>query len=476
MLFRQIFDERLAQYAYLIGCQRTRQAIVVDPERDAERFLEIAAHENLNLVAATETHIHADFLSGVRELATRVDGLEIYLSDEGDDDWKYRWPDEDGIAWTPIRGGDVVRVGNVELRVVATPGHTPEHVAFEIVDRGGGVEEPMAWLSGDFVFVGDLGRPDLLETAAGVVGAREPSARRLFASANRFLELPDHLQVWPGHGAGSACGKALGAVPTSTVGYERRFSPALAAVREGEAPFVEFILEGQPEPPPYFARMKSLNKLGPPVLGSMPAPEAIGAAELVVHAASLGTVVIDARRDRPAFFERHLAGSLFLPFDRSFATLVGSYVDAESAIVLVVAPEFVTEAVACCVRVGVDRVIAWAPPEAIAALPDDAAASIERLDWRTALALADESDAAWLDVRAEEEFAVGHVDGAIRIAHTRVGAEIERIPTGRPLLVYCGVGGRSAPVVSLLARRGFDVRQVDDDVANLPRDRRATGA
>ncbi len=203
MFFRQVLDRSLAQYAYLIGCQRTREAVVVDPERDVDR--ELAASEGLKLTAATETHIHADFLSGARELAAR--GLTVYLSDEGGEGWRYGWAGEGGYDIKLLRDGDSFSVGNVELKALHTPGHTPEHLSFQVIDHGGGAVLPegdqrgnkaMGIASGDFVFVGDLGRPDLLETAVGVAGAREPSARRLYGSLPRFLDLPDYLQVWPG--------------------------------------------------------------------------------------------------------------------------------------------------------------------------------------------------------------------------------------------------------------------------------------
>ena len=246
MFFRQIVDEKLAQYAYLIGCQRTGEAIVIDPERDIDRYIDIARENGLTITAVTETHIHADFLSGCREFAERT-GVRVYLSDEGDADWKYEWyRPYDHVL---LHDGDVFSVGHIDVKAVFTPGHTPEHLSFMVTDRGGGATEPLGMASGDFVFVNDLGRPDLLESAAGFAGAMRPSAIRLFHSAQRFIQFPEFLQVWPGHGAGSACGKALGAVPETTVGYEKRFSPALQAVLEGESTFVDFILEGQPEPP-----------------------------------------------------------------------------------------------------------------------------------------------------------------------------------------------------------------------------------
>jgi hydroxyacylglutathione hydrolase len=465
MHFHQIYDAGLAQYAYLIGCDATGKAILVDPERDIDRYLEIARREGVRVVAVTESHIHADFLSGARELATRDPAVRVLLSDEGDADWKYRWPEIDRRAWTPLRHGDSIRIGNVELRVLHTPGHTPEHLAFLIVDHGGGASEPMAMLSGDFVFVGDLGRPDLLETVAGVHGAMEPSARRLFASARDFLALPEWLQVWPGHGAGSACGKALGAVPSSTVGYEKRFSPALAAVSAGERPFVDFILAGQPEPPVYFARMKRLNRDGAPVLGELPVPRRLAVDELAA-AGRRSALVLDLRTDREDYFESHLRGALCAPFNRAFPTVAGSYVAPDEEIVLIVPELQVGAAVRALARIGLDRVTGWAPPEALAELPVELRASIPAIGFA---ALEDERHQARvvpLDVRAAGEFELRHVPGALNVAHTRLAAELDALPRDRALLVYCEGGARSASAVSFLVRQGFDARYVRGQFAD----------
>ncbi len=209
MFFRSFYDEALAQASYLIGCQATGEAIVVDPIRDVEPYLTVARAEGLRVTHVTETHIHADFVSGARELVART-GAALLLSAEGGTDWQYAFAERDGARL--LHDGDQIRVGNIQLDVLHTPGHTPEHLAFLITDslRDAG---PMGLLSGDFVFVGDVGRPDLLERAAHVANTMDASARLLFQSLDRFRALPDHLQVWPGHGAGSACGKALGAVP-----------------------------------------------------------------------------------------------------------------------------------------------------------------------------------------------------------------------------------------------------------------------
>jgi len=232
MLFRQIFDEKLAQYAYLVGCQQTGEAVIIDPERDVDRYIDLAEHEGLSIVAVTETHIHADFLSGARELAERLD-VKLYLSDEGDADWKYQCPKQkkqDGTDYdyTLVYDGDTFTIGNIEIKVVHTPGHTPEHIAFLITDHGGGADEPIGMVTGDFVFVGDVGRPDLLESAAGIAGMMEPSARTLYSSVQDFLQLPDYLQVWPAHGAGSACGWASAATSSTKTSSTNQVPPSRA--------------------------------------------------------------------------------------------------------------------------------------------------------------------------------------------------------------------------------------------------------
>ncbi|HLL45111.1 MAG TPA: MBL fold metallo-hydrolase, partial [Longimicrobiaceae bacterium] len=229
MILRRLYDDKLAQASYLVGCAATGEALVVDPNRDVEQYVEAARGEGLRVMHVTETHIHADFVSGSRELARRS-GAQLFLSGEGGEDWRYAFAEEAGA--TLLRDGDSFRVGNVRVEVLHTPGHTPEHLAFVVTDTAG-ADRPMGVLSGDFVFVGDVGRPDLLERAARHEGTMEAGARTLFRSLQRFKALlPDWVQLWPGHGAGSACGKALGAVPQSTLGYEKLFNWGLAAADE----------------------------------------------------------------------------------------------------------------------------------------------------------------------------------------------------------------------------------------------------
>src|SRR5690348_15524675 len=316
MLFRRFYDDQLAQASYLIGCQATGEALIVDPNRQVDTYLRGAELEGFRITHVTETHIHADFVSGARELALRT-GARLLLSDEGGPDWRYRYAADAGAEL--LRDDNTFCVGRVAVRVLHTPGHTPEHLAFLVTDTTSATE-PMGLLTGDFVFVGDVGRPDLLERAAQVAGSMEIGARQLFRSLRRLAPLPDYLQIWPGHGAGSACGKALGAVPQSTLGYERLFNWAFGIEDEDE--FVRAVLAGQPEPPRYFAEMKRINRDGPRIRGDAARPPAVDGAALA-RALADGALVVDTRAAR-VYADRAIPGTLNIPANRSFATYAGS--------------------------------------------------------------------------------------------------------------------------------------------------------
>ena len=463
MLFRQIVDPKLAQYAYLIGCQKTGEALVVDPERDIDRYLAAAAAEGLRITAVAETHIHADFLSGAQALAEKT-GARLFLSDEGaEEGWDSKWAKKGDLDVTFLHDGDTFRVGNIEIKAVHTPGHTPEHMAFLVTDMGGGASSPMGMVTGDFVFVGDLGRPDLLESAAGVTGMQEPSARHLFSSVQRFLHLPDHLQVWPGHGAGSACGKALGAVPQSTVGYEKRYNASIGAAEEGAEAFVASILDAQPEPPLYFARMKKLNRDGVPPLPALPQPRALSAEAL--GTLSEATVVLDTRADRDAFMAAHLPGALYVPLTNAFNTVAGSFMtEPDTPLVLVVEAERVEEAVRDLVRIGLDRIVGYATPatlDAYAASGGEMAA-IPQTTFEAVAENGASGTRTVVDVRRQSEYDAGHVPGAVNVAHTRLAAHLDQIPKDRPLLVHCQSGVRAAVASAFLAHEGYEVVYVNE--------------
>ena len=464
MLVRQIHDPSLAQYAYLIGCPRSGEAIIFDPERDIDRYFALAEAHKLRIVAAADTHIHADYLSGLREFAER--GITVYASDEGGPEWRYEWLLGSSYPHRLVKHGDRFTVGNIDFTVMHTPGHTPEHVAYSVVDRGGGATEPIGVITGDFVFVGDLGRPDLLEEAAGVVGTMDPGARQLYKSLEQFRALPAHVQVWPAHGAGSACGKSLGDIPSSTVGYELRFNPAVQAATS-EDDFVRYILSGQPEPPMYFARMKRDNKLGPRVLGTLPVPPRL-TAEALAGAGSTGNAVVIDTRPRARFLPLHLRGSLLAETTYQFVNITGSYITEDQPMYLVVDEDKLDQAVRDLVRIGLDDVRGWVTPaeyEAyLATSPQAARIDNIRMDELESRRL--EGGVRILDVRGKVDFDVKHIPGALNVAHTRLLVRLAEIPKDRPILVHCNSGARSAHAVALLERHGYTVTNVADMFAN----------
>ena len=369
MIVQRFFEPALAQTSYLIGCGASGEAIVIDPHRDADRYIEAASADNLRITYVTETHIHADFLSGSRELAHRT-GATLLLSDEGDADWKYRFAAEG----RHIRGGDTIAIGNVSVNVVHTPGHTPEHVTFLITD-GAVANAPIAAATGDFIFVGDVGRPDLLERAANIKGTMEQGARTLYQSLQAFNHHEEWLQIWPGHGAGSSCGKGISAVPHSTLGYERRFNWAFKAGSEDD--FVAKVLAGQPDPPKYFATMKRLNKEGPRLLGSFARPPRTDDGELAALVAG-GRLVIDTR-SAAEYAAGFLPGTLNLPLTSNFVTWAGWLVPyAEDFYVLLGegAESRLPELVRALALIGLDRIAGFfshtalkRAPQALARIP-----------------------------------------------------------------------------------------------------------
>lgn len=441
MLFRQIYDRQLAQASYLIGCQETGEAIVIDPLRDSDRYLAAAGQEGLRITAVTETHIHADFVSGARELAARA-GATLYLSDEGPAEWKYAYAREAGARL--IVDGSEIRVGNVLLTAWHTPGHTPEHLSFFVTDTRT-TDQPMGILTGDFVFVGDVGRPDLLERAAGIVGTKRPGALRLFDSLARFRGLPDYLQVWPAHAAGSACGKALGAVPQSTVGYENRFS-AILQIKDREQ-FADEVLAGQPEPPPYFARMKALNRDGvdPAVFV---APRHLGS-EAFRQAVAAGAQLVDLREPRE-FARHYLGGALNIPMSDALLSWAGWLLSPETPIVLIGEAREAEEAARDLRLIGLDQVAGFSLPEEIAA--HEAAAPINSITPQKVQALLGTMNI--LDVRTAEEYRLEHLAGSQHIPLGELRARLGEVPSDRPLLVHCQGGVRSPMAASILVSAG----------------------
>jgi hydroxyacylglutathione hydrolase len=461
MIIEQISDSKLAHFAYLLGCQQTGKAILIDPQRDISRYLAVAARAKLTIVAVAETHIHADYLSGLRQFAELL-GVTVYASDEGGTDWRYEWLTGSTYSYKLLHDKDSITVGNIRLDVRHTPGHTPEHVAYLVTDLSRNSDQPIGIVSGDFVFVGDVGRPDLLERAAKQAGTMENSAGQLFDSLQQFKHLPQSLLLWPGHGAGSACGKSLGAVPISTVGYELTNNVSISAAGKRRS-FVEYIVNGQPEPPTYFARMKKENREGPAILERIPEPEALSATEIAKVLAGKKHVVVDTR-SWEEYRAGHLPGALFIPLDKNFTGVVGSYVLPTEQICLVVESSRVEEAAVDCIRVGLDRVTAHITPDQLKAY-FELGLSVARADWIPMAELSTrigKPDVFLLDVRRRTELVEGgSIAGAHNIAHLQLSERHVELPRDKNIHVFCQGVERSRQAFGCLERFGYATTYVE---------------
>lgn len=445
MLLKYFYDTKLAHASYMVGCQRAKVAVVVDPGRDIQQYLDTAATEGVKVVAVAETHIHADYVSGARELADRV-GAKLYVSDEGTADWKYQYADQ--YDHQLLHQGDSFMIGNIRFDVLHTPGHTPESISFLVTDQGGGADEPMGIFTGDFVFVGSIGRPDLLEQAAGIANTAEPGARDLFRSAERFKQLPDYLQVWPAHGAGSACGKGLGAIPSSTVGYEKRFNPSLQF--DDEEAFVRYILADQPEAPSYFAVMKRVNKVGPRILGAGHRHRFLPISQLSTAIAS-GTVV--DLRPAVEFAKGHLPGAINIPAGM-LAAWAGWLVDYDRPTYVICSQDQLEEAARVLHKIGVEEIAGGFDSDLVVASGQatETYNSVNPAD----LAESIQSGAVTLvDVRSDVEWQAGHIEQALHHFLGRLPKTLHQLPVDQKIIVHCLSGARSAIAVSVLQAAGY---------------------
>lgn len=438
MFFQQIYDKTLSQASYIIGCQATGEAIVIDAKRDVDSYIDIAKAERLRITHVAETHIHADFLSGTRELAV-LTGAGIYLSDEGGADWQYVYPH------TGLHKGDRLTVGNLSLEVLHTPGHTPESISFLLRDHPSS-EHPVMLFSGDFVFVGDIGRPDLLERVAHVDGAKEEGAWQMFQSLETFRKLPDYVQVWPGHGAGSACGKALGAVPSSTVGYEKIRNWAFQFAGDFEK-FKTSLLSDQPEVPPYFAHMKRMNRFDRPLLLAVPQYPILVACDVQ----ELDNARLVDARPKAQYAHSHVLGSLNIQHNKSMATWSGWMLPYGSPIAIIAPKEEHAEITRKLMRIGFDDVAGFI--DEIERFPTimSHTLNIDGVD-----ALKDTEDCILLDVRNQKEYRGGHLPGAVNcfvgdLPHCDLSAFRDK-----HLIVYCQSGDRASIAYSYLEQEGFD--------------------
>ena len=441
MFFKQVYDETLAQASYIVGCQAKGIAAVIDPKRDVDTYLQIAQKENLQITHIFETHIHADFLSGARELA-QLTGAKMYLSDEGGPDWQYEFAHEG------LKHGDVIKLGNISIEALHTPGHTPEHMSFLLTDHPAS-DSPAMIFTGDFVFVGDVGRPDLLEEAAGLVGTKEKGANEMFDSLQEFTALNDMILLWPGHGAGSACGKALGAVNMSTVGYEKIRNWAIKLLDNREK-FVDELLSDQPEPPKYFAMMKKLNKVDRNLLPEVPKVPNLHQKDW--DEMKQNHVIIDTRNDG-AYAEGFVEGSYNIKISKNFATWMGWVMDYDENFVIIAEHDQIEDLTRKLMRIGLDNFKGYITAEQLANFEKDLKSyhHISKDELKENL-----DDLHVLDVRNNTEFKDGHIPDAQHIFIGKLEDRIEEVPRDKAVVVHCQSGYRSAIAMSMLLRNGFD--------------------
>jgi hydroxyacylglutathione hydrolase len=451
MFFKRFYDENLAQASYLIACEKTHEAVVIDPNLDVSQYTRAAGAEGARITHVTETHIHADFVSGARALAEAA-GAALHLSAEGGKEWGYT--NAAMKAAKPLREGSEILVGRVRLRAAHTPGHTPEHLAFLVSDLGRG-EDPVGALTGDFIFVGDVGRPDLLERVAGAKGSMESSARDLFKSIRSFAARPDHLQVWPGHGPGSACGKSLGAMPQSTLGYEKLFNWAFLDMTERE--FVAKVLEDQPVPPRYFGVMKRLNRAGQ-IPGPATRPKQLGLPEL--EAALRQKVTVIDTRPAKTFAAGHVPGTMNIPLGKSFLNWAGALVPEDREFYLITnleSDDAVRAVVSDLAKIGLTRVAGFFGSEILSAWkshrgqPED----VPQLDARRLHDIVGKKKVQIVDVRAPDEWRGGHLPGAIHIPLAALPERVGELDASVPVVLHCKGGGRSSIATSFLQSKGF---------------------
>lgn len=452
MLIRRIHDQALSQATYLLGCESTREAIVVDPARDIDRYFRAAESEGVRITAVAETHQHADFVSGAQAFA-RLPEITLYLPGCGG---HYGWIgslDEDTRARIHLLADETeIAVGTLRIRAIHTPGHTRESMSYAVLDRHNAV---CAILTGDFLFAGEVGRPDL--------GSRSPEADDARANAGvlrnallRLGSLSDDVEVLPGHSAGSLCGKSICALPITTLGIERRINAPLREASD-EQSFLERVLVGLPDPPSYFRRVKRHNIAGINGPHALPDPPQLSAVQFVAAARGSAAVVVDCR-EWGRFAEGFLTGAISAPLDKYFAMSVGSYLEQGDSVLLVVEPAQREETVRILYRLGLDTFDGWIAPSVFDAVPESALdpGDMEEISASEAHRRMESSQVMFVDTRNCIEFESGHVRGAIFAPFSQLPDKLGAFVETRPLICYCRSGNRSARACAYLRRMGFD--------------------
>jgi hydroxyacylglutathione hydrolase len=449
MFFHQRFVPGLAITSYMVGDEKARAVAVIDPTRDVEEYIRIAKTEGLHITHILETHVHADYVSGSAELKARLGGEpKVAVSGMGGKEWTPPYAD------VVVNDGDELKLGAIRLRAMHTPGHTPEHVMWALYDDTRSRETPWLLFTGDFLFVGDVGRPDLLGPEQ-----RKELVHRLYHSVfDKLPPLADFTEIFPGHGAGSLCGKAIGSRRSSTLGFERRFNRSLQKADESQ--WTEALLKDMPLAPPYFRRMKQVNSQGPAILGQdLPGQKRFSAAE--IHQRLCPQCMVLDVRPKEAFAAAHVPGSINIPLGQNLPSWAGWVLPYDKHLVIVPsAPSDMPQVVTHLIRVGLDRVEGYMEDGMDAwenggyALSSLEMISVQELQSR----LRDSASMRpfVLDVRTESEWNGGHIDGALHIHGGVLKDRFGEVPRDRPIAVVCGTGYRGSIAASFLKSNGYD--------------------
>jgi len=444
MILKQFYLNCLAHASYVIGDESTHAAVIVDPQRDVDQYLAFAAERGLRIAHVVLTHFHADFVAGHLELRDRA-GATIWLGAAAKAEY----------AFTPLRDGDVIDLGRVRLQALETPGHTAESISLVVFDTDRSASEPQAVLTGDTLFVGDVGRPDLrvaLGWSASDLGGLLYDSLR-----GKLLTLPDATAVYPAHGAGSLCGKALSKETVSTIGEQRRANYALQPMSKAE--FVDLVTADQPDAPSYFTYDAVLNSQEHPTLDQTLQRISALTLDQVLALQAAGAQVLDTR-DAAEFAAAHLAGSINVGLGGQYATWAGSVLSREQPIVIVADPGREHEAAMRLGRIGFDQVSGYLEDglHSVEARPELLVAT-ERVSAQVAAdrvaAAAPGQAPVIVDVRAPGERQQKRIRGSVGIPLTRLAERMSELPADRPLLVHCAGGYRSSIAASLLQRHGF---------------------
>ncbi|MQA31299.1 MAG: MBL fold metallo-hydrolase [Luteitalea sp.] len=452
MILKQFYLACLAHASYLIGDEPTHIAAVVDPQRDIDQYLAFAAEHGLTIKHVLLTHLHADFIAGHLELRDRV-GASIYLGAGAEAEYRF----------TALHDGDRIEFGRVRLQALETPGHTPESISIEVFDLDRDATEPYAILTGDTLFVGDVGRPDLrasLGWSASDLGAK------LYDSLwMKLLTLPDSSLVYPAHGAGSLCGKALGKETFSTIGEQRRTNYALRPMTK--AAFIDLVTSDQPDAPPYFTYDAVLNAKERPTLDEALKRELNPMTlELVLALQRTGGQILDVRGPEE-FAASHLAGSISIGLGGQYATWAGTVLNRERPIVIVADPGRENEAAVRLGRIGFDHIVGYLKDGLLSlAKRPDLTATTERLSpLLAAERLAGPHAPLLVDVRAPGEHQQKFVRGSTNVPLNHLTERLNELPKERPLIVHCAGGYRSSIAASLLQRLGYEVSELAGGIA-----------